>query len=94
MIGKLIEIHKRDSYFVDQEHLIGTLWDISEMWEWDGHQKTPEITGYKAGNAILAEPHPIIYISNGEFGEEIVLEPNEFAIFHAVKFEILEETGE
>lgn len=94
MIGKLIEIHELDAFYVDREYLIGTLWDISEMRVWDGSQVTQEITEYMWGVVLFLGPTNQTYTSN-EPPHKINLEPYEYiTTFHAVKFEILEESGE
>lgn len=91
MIGKLIEIHKNDAYFSDREHLIGTIWDISEIGEWSkDNTYDKQVNGYLYGDASFAEPNLLVYYSNEESLGRIEVKPNEVYCFYAVKFEILE----
>lgn len=92
MIGKLIEIHTDDAYYIGREYLLGTLWEISEMDEWDGGKNyTRRITGYRWGHATFAENAPLTFKSNDpRFEGTIVFIPNEATTFHAVKFEPIE----
>lgn len=94
MIGKLIEIHPRDAFYEDRESLLGTIWKIDEMDKWDGHQEVKEITGYYSGYCNFAEPIMLEYASATPPFGEVTWKPEESNIFHAVKFEILEESGE
>lgn len=91
IIGKLVEIDEKDAYYCDRESLVGTIWDITEMY--------PHSTrsGLLQGTAKLIQPTTLEYVSN--FFERPVMisfavGKRETNTFHAVKFEILENTGE
>ena len=60
MIGKLIEVHEKDAYGKDEEFLLGTIWEISDMGIW--HRNLPEITGYSFGKAVALEDIPSLEI--------------------------------
>lgn len=84
MIGKLIYIDKADAYYCDREYLIGTLWEIGDA-----------ILGSGQGAAAFASADPLSYMSNYyKPSFEMNWNAGDSTIFHAVKFEILENTGE
>lgn len=87
MIGKLAYIDKEDAYYCDREFLVGSLWEMNDINIWEDNE-------YAWGRAVFINALPLNYTSNRPDIGEMEWSAGDSTIFHAVKFEILEETGE
>lgn len=90
MIGKLVELHPDDAFYCDGEFLIGTLWEISEMYDAGKLSNTAYLSGMATYVGTSALEYVSNYFHDGHVPMRFVVGGNELAVFHAAKFEILE----
>ena len=85
MLGKIIEIHENDATKWREPYIVGSLWEISKLQTWVEEDNWGEV-GYMYGDAECIECKASDHFDHFLAGD--------IMCFHAVKFEILENTGE